>query len=62
MLNQALWYMSNISFQHERLLMTTQRGFSEALAMSLNENLRESVHVDIDEEIRAEIADQEKLR
>ena len=36
MLNKALWYMSNISFQHERLLMTTQRGFSEALAMSLN--------------------------
>lgn len=60
MLNRALWYMNNISFQHERLLMTTQQGFSEVLAMSLNENLRDSVHQDLEEDLREEILDQAK--
>ena len=52
--------MNNISFQHERLLMTTQQGFSEVLAMSLNENLRDSVHQDLEEDLREEILDQAK--
>ena len=40
--------------------MTTQQGFSEVLAMSLNENLRDSVHQDLEEDLREEILDQAK--
>lgn len=43
MFAKALWFLNNLSFQMERLLLTTEHGLSEVIALSLVDNLRESV-------------------
>ena len=42
----------------ERLLMTTDNGMSEVIALSLVDNLRESVQQDLEDDLKDEIYDQ----
>ena len=56
-INRALWFVINLSFQMERLLMTTDNGMSEVIALSLVDNLRESVQQDLEDDLKDEIYD-----
>jgi len=54
-LHRALWYINNLSFQFERLILTTNQGFSEVIALNLLDNMRESIQQDLEDDLRDEI-------
>ena len=55
--NKALIYLNQFCFQYENLILTTNSGFGEVLALNIAENLRDSVQQDLEDDLREEIYD-----
>ena len=56
-INKALIYLNNFSMQHDRLMLTLGNGFGELMAISIVDNLQQSVQQDMEEDLREEIYD-----
>lgn len=55
--NKALIYLNNFSIQHDRLMLTLGNGFGELMAISIVDNLQQSVQQDMEEDLKEEIYD-----
>lgn len=57
-LNYAVIYLNKFCFQFDRLMVTLNNGLDEVMALTICENLRNSVHQDLEDDLRDEIYDQ----
>ena len=57
-INYAVIYLNKFCFQFDRLMVTLNNGLDEVMALTICENLRNSVDQDLEDDLRDEIYDQ----